>query len=296
MTTAGAGLRRSLAAVLARSDRRVAAEVAAAYLPRVKGLLARGPRSDWGREIRVAVKEGETGSPTREEIIDLARRSHGVQPPDLLALCTAPNTLRGQFAAELNAECRRLQETAELLGAVSAGRELARREPLLEATHPDDVLEELADLALRGTDVTEAVRLLSSCVRCVALAGLAEITGAPEPRAASVAARIATKSSSMPWTRGGWGSGCCAGTRTCRSACGWSSGCGADDVALEVGVRRRRSVLAANALPQAGQRGMPRPTTRCRNTAPRRQHRNGPYPLGGAETKSRPRKPRVFKG
>ncbi|HKI34405.1 MAG TPA: hypothetical protein VKA46_21300 [Gemmataceae bacterium] len=95
--------------------------------------------------------------------------------------------VRARLHAELEAEGRRLQGLAHVLA------ELAPAGPvqgLIEVTELDAVLERLLETAAQGPDSPELLRLLGSCVKRVTLAGLAEITRAPEPRLASVAATL----------------------------------------------------------------------------------------------------------
>src|SRR5579883_2092762 len=83
---------------------------------------------------------------------------------------------------------------------------------------------------------------------------------------------------------GGWCTGCCRGTSTCRSSSAWSIGCGDEEGTHEVGVRMRRSVEAPGATPQEGQPSMAKPTGAVKPLLPREQNRESPYPLAGPET------------
>jgi hypothetical protein len=118
----------------------------------------------------------------REEGAKLARVEAEIQ---------ALRGVRGQLAAELEAMARRLNRVLEVLAALRPGQEAAGP-PLVEVAGLDSVLEELLRLAdQEGADSEDLLRLLGSCAARVTRAGLAEITGAAEPRAWSIADRLA---------------------------------------------------------------------------------------------------------
>src|SRR5262249_57449924 len=87
---------------------------------------------------------------------------------------------------------------------------------------------------------------------------------------------------------GGWGAGTalgpsraaqrgkCQNGRTCRSSSGCSTACADERGCHEVGVRIRRSVSVPNAIPQEGNRGMPKAKTRWEQVASTEQPREGP--------------------
>ena len=96
-----------------------------------------------------------------------------------------------QLDDELQAEQRRLERAVHVLNVIRTRQRGAGPERLVDVGSLDSVLAELLE-AVRSHDgdSDNLLRLFGSCARGVTLSGLAQITGAAQPRAVDVAERL----------------------------------------------------------------------------------------------------------
>ncbi len=178
------------AQVLRRSEERAVGELQSTF----KQCFPRGPLE----RVKVLLSNPRTTMAQLKSLItgvrEVAEKRSAVE-----AEIQALRSVRGKLAAELEADRARLQRATEALLTLCPGYDTAGAQRLVQARDADEVLEELLEIALRTELDRDALQtLLASSTRTVTLAGLAEITGAAEPRAASVAAQL---SQGSPATR-----------------------------------------------------------------------------------------------
>jgi hypothetical protein len=104
---------------------------------------------------------------------------------------------------ECNAEEQVIQRAIELLASFPLGRNAVHAGPLVRPGAIDTIFSSLMDLAARDTaEPADLARLLISSVESVTLPGLARIVGAAQPRAETIAERLAHGAppvESPPW-------------------------------------------------------------------------------------------------